>query len=73
MPPSSGETCTSRPRELQLTDYLSMFVVDAEWDGGRVQEEPRLLLIHLLPQTLHASLTLRCFLDIQKQDLTNLS
>lgn len=45
------------------TDYLSVLVVDAEGDGGGVQEQPRLLLIHLLPQTLHATLPLWCFLN----------
>lgn len=48
-------------------EHLSMFVVDAEGDGGGLQEQPRLLLVHLLPQTLHATLTLRCFLNTHKQ------
>lgn len=44
-----------------------MLVVDAEGNGGRVQEQPRLLLIHLLPQTLHTTLTLGRLLDTQSQ------
>lgn len=44
-------------------DHLSVFVVDAEGDGRGVQEQPRLLLVHLLPQTLDATLTLRRFLQ----------
>lgn len=54
-------------------DYLSMFVVDAEGDGGGVQEQPRLLLIHLLPQTLHATLTLRCFLNTKQANRQRIS
>lgn len=53
--------------------YLSMFVVDAEGDGGGVCEQPRLLLIHLLPQTLHAALTLRCFLYTHRHTHTQTS
>lgn len=53
------EHCNSQ----QLShEYLSVFVVDAEGDGGGMQEQPWLLLVHLLPQTLHAALTLRRFL-----------
>ena len=33
--------------------YLAVFVVDAEGDGGRVEQQPGLLLIHLLPEALH--------------------
>lgn len=44
-----------------------MFVVDAEGNRGRVQEQPRLLLIHLLPQPLHTALTLGCLLNTQNQ------
>lgn len=54
MSPSSGET--------GALQYLSVFVVDAERDGGGVQEQPGLLLVHLLPETVHAALTLWCFL-----------
>lgn len=54
-------------------DHLSMFVVDAEGDGGGVQEQPRLLLVHLLPQTLHATLTLRCFLQTYTKKVTRYS
>lgn len=57
-------------------DHLSVFVVNAEGDGGRVQEQPRLLLVHLLPQTLHATLTFGCFLqthtDKQRDKESNL-
>ncbi len=50
--PSSGESCSYKEAEsgsVGRADHLSMLVVDAEGDGGRVQEQPRLLLIHLLP------------------------
>lgn len=53
-----------------------MFVVDAKGDGGGVQEQPGLLLVHLLPETLHAALTLRCFLHKdtdRKRDCLNLA
>lgn len=53
-----------------------MFVVDAKGDGGGVQEQPGLLLVHLLPETLHAALTLRCFLHKdtdRKRDCLNLT
>lgn len=48
-------------------EHLSVFVVDAEGDCGGVQEQPRLLLVHLLPETFHATLTLRRFLDTRTQ------
>lgn len=44
-----------------------MFVVDAEGNRGRVQQQPRLLLIHLLPQPLHTALALGCLLNTQNQ------
>ncbi len=62
----ADRNCVGLPH-LKQACYLSMFVVDAEGDGGGVQEQPRLLLIHLLPQALHATLTLRCFLNTHIQ------
>lgn len=44
-----------------------MFVVDAEGNRGRVQEQPRLLLIHFLPQPLHTTLTFGRLLNTQNQ------
>lgn len=52
-----------KPVTQERAGHLSVLVVDAEGDGGGVQQQPGLLLVHLLPQTLHAALTLRCFLN----------
>lgn len=73
MSPSSGEAHALQLLGLQSVtegdgqEHLSVFVVDAEGDCGGVQEQPRLLLVHLLPETFHATLTLRRFLDTRTQ------
>lgn len=66
MSPSSGATSALQASDTQTTvPHLSVLVVDAEGDGGRVKQQPRLLLVHLLPQTFHAALTLWRFLNTQ--------
>lgn len=69
--PPSGWTQTlqlhASKQKKGSAEHLSVFVVNAEGDGGGMQEQPRLLLIHLLPQSLHTTLTLWCFLNAQNQ------
>lgn len=75
MSPSSGKTQTlqlhASEQKKGSAEHLSVFVVNAEGDGGGMQEQPRLLLIHLLPQSLHTTLTLRSFLNAQKSVMQN--